>query len=217
MFYLLGLLAKAGHGKTTVARHLCEKYGVEERSLAVPLKRAVQRVFGFSDAQLWGSQAEKNTPDPRYGFSPRWILQRLGTDGLREHFGADIHQRALLRALRQEEVERADGSASGPVRPHVYVIDDLRFPDDVRMVVTGGADFQGAVMKIVATDVPASGHASHASELAIDQVPPRDIAATVISSRAAGVPHLLAAVDAALRTTPALAPLRAILGIEPPR
>gem|GEM_PF-7043568 len=69
MIYVLGLLAKAGHGKTTVARHLGEAFGAETRSLAGPLKRAVQKVFGFSEAQLWGTQADKEAIDARYGFS----------------------------------------------------------------------------------------------------------------------------------------------------
>ena len=78
VIYILGLLARSGHGKTTVAQHLVSTYGAEVRSLAGPMKRALQNVFGFSTAQLWGTQAEKEATDSRYGFSPRWLLQRLG-------------------------------------------------------------------------------------------------------------------------------------------
>ena len=116
VIYILGLLARSGHGKTTVAQHLVSTYGAEVRSLAGPMKRALQNVFGFSTAQLWGTQAEKEATDPRYGFSPRWLLQRLGTEGLRHEFGEDVHVRALAHALAREERGAARGCAATPVR-----------------------------------------------------------------------------------------------------
>ena len=87
------------------------------------MKRAVQKVFEFSDAQVWGTQAEKEAIDPRYGISPRWLLQRLGTEGLRAEFGEDIHLIALINNLRKEEAARPVGAA-----PRLYVVDDVRFP-----------------------------------------------------------------------------------------
>jgi hypothetical protein len=209
VIYLLGLLAKAGHGKTTVANHLVATRGALVRSLAAPLKRAVQNVFGFSDAQLWGTQADKEADDPRYGFSPRWLLQRLGTEGLRQEFGEDVHLRALLHHLQREEAERPADPAA-----RLYVVDDIRFPNDARFVHAGGPGYRGAVLRIVATDAPTGRHAGHASELAIDQVDPADVDATVVVARAQGVDHMLAAVDQALGAPgfasihPALVPAR---------
>lgn len=197
MIYLLGLLARAGHGKTTVARHLADTCGAEIRPLADPLKRAARNVFGFSDAQLWGSQADKDAVDPRYGFSARWLLQRLGNEGLREEFGEDIHQRALLHGLRRAEQGRPAGAP-----PRLYVVDDVRFPDDARFIAAGGADYRGAVLRLISTDAPAPagpGGARHASETSIDAVRAEDIAATASSSRAQGLSHLYAQVRTALR------------------
>ncbi|MBC8132300.1 MAG: hypothetical protein H7X95_04910 [Deltaproteobacteria bacterium] len=175
------------------------------------MKRAVQKVFGFSDAQLWGTQAEKEEIDSRYGFSPRWLLQRLGTEGLRDEFGEDIHLQALLHGLRKEEQARA---LQGAATPCLYVVDDVRFPNDARFIAQGGPGFVGAVLKIVATDVPAPSHAGHASELSIDDVSDTDIAATVVSSRALGVPHLVAEIDRVLLNSPLLTAVRPAL---PPR
>jgi len=212
VIYLLGLLARSGHGKTSVARHLVETLGAEIRSLAGPLKRAVQNVFEFSDAQLWGTQEQKETVDPRYGFSPRWLLQRLGTEGLRGEFGEDVHLRALLLQLRREMTERQSGAdLPAAAEPRLYVVDDVRFSNDVRFIAEGGDGFTGAVLKIVATDVPTPAHGGHASEAEIDAVDPNAIAATILSSRAQGVAHLISEVDQALRTVPALAPLRSTL------
>lgn len=188
VIYILGLLARAGHGKTTVAQHLVANHGAEVQSLAGPLKRAAQRVFGFTDEQVWGAQ--KEAVDPRYGFSPRWLLQRLGTEGLRAEFGDDIHARALLRGLRQRPPE-------GP--PRLVVVDDVRFPNDAHFIAQGGPDFRGAVLKLVCTDAGGASAGAHASEDAIDAVSPEDVAFTVTSSRALGLPHLYRAVDDALR------------------
>lgn len=208
MIYLLGIMAKAGHGKTTVANHLVASRGAAVRSVAAPLKRTVQKVFGFSEAQLWGTQAQKDAVDPRYGFSPRWLLQRLGTEGLRDEFGEDVHLWALLHHLRREEASRPPDA---PAR--LYVVDDIRFPNDVRFVHGGGAGYRGAVLKLVLTDAPASAHGGHASELAIDDVDPANIAATVVSSRADGVAHMLDLVDRTLASAPGFAPIRpALLG-----
>jgi hypothetical protein len=204
VIYILGLLAKAGHGKTTVARHLVEVHGAQIRSLAGPMKRAVRSVFGFSDGQLWGSQADKEAIDRRYGFSPRWLLQRLGTEGLRAEFGEDVHVRALLHGLRREQAARAAAAA-----PVLYVVDDVRFPNDARFVAESGAEHRGAVLKIVSTDVAPAAHGAHASESAVDQVRPEDLAATVVFSRAQGVRHMLGEVDRALAT------LGAFDGIRP--
>jgi len=187
--YILGLLARAGHGKSTVAQHLVATRNAEVQSLAGPLKRAAQRVFGFTDEQVWGAQ--KEAIDPRYGFSPRWLLQRLGTEGLRAEFEEDIHVRALLRGLRRRPADQP---------PRLVVVDDVRFPNDARLIAEGGPDFRGAVMKLVCTDAapgPAAG--THASEDAIDAVRPTDVAFTVTSSRAQGLAHLYREVEEALR------------------
>jgi hypothetical protein len=205
VIYILGLLAKSGHGKTTVARHLATRRGAEIRSLAGPMKRAVRTVFGFSEQQLWGTQSDKEAVDARYGFSPRWLLQHLGTEGLRAEFGDEVHARAMLHGLRREEAARPPGAP-----PRLYVVDDLRFPSDARFVAEGGPDHRGAVLKIVATDAPALAsvtHATHASERAVDDVRPEHIAATVRASRAQGVAHLLGEVDRVLQGVPALASL----------
>ena len=196
VIYILGILARSGHGKTTAAQHLVATYGAQVRSLASPMKRAVQHVFGFSPAQLWGTQADKEAVDARYGFSPRWLLQRLGTEGLRREFGDDVHVRALAHSLRREDEARPIGSP-----PRLYIVDDVRFPNDAHFIAAGGGGHCGAVLKIVATDVAPRGHSDHASERAIDEVAAADIAATVVSSRAQGIAHLVGEVERALRAS----------------
>jgi hypothetical protein len=203
MPHIVALLAKAGHGKTTIAKHLEETYGTKTISLAGPLKRAAKAVMDFSDAQLWGSQADKEAIDPRYGFSARTFLQRLGTDGLRTFFGPDVHVDALLRNIAEEGLQ----SASHPT----YVIDDVRFPNEVAAVVES-RHHDGVCIKIVCEDAPGMAEGSgHASETGIDKVYPEHISVTVRSTRRQGVMHLVNAFERELHTNPKLSLLRRAL------
>lgn len=54
-------------------------------------------VFGFSDAQLYGEL--KELPDPFWGWTPREVFQRFGSDAMHTLFGKDIWIRTLLRRL----------------------------------------------------------------------------------------------------------------------
>jgi hypothetical protein len=173
---VIALLGRAGHGKSTVARYLQDTRGWIPVSLAGPLKRVAQTVMGFTDAQLYGSQADKERIDPRYGFSAREFLQRLGTDGLRREFGADVHVRALMHSLDPGKT---------------YVVDDARFADEVLAVRDAG----GRVYKVICADLPRPT-AEHESESAIDEIPHSMLNGVIISARTMGTRHLFREVDA---------------------
>lgn len=101
---------KAGSGKDTAAAMLLEEYGTIDAvmQLAAPVKDATMRLFGLSLAQVQGT--EKNTVDPRWGCTPRSILQKLAS-GMRRDFGQDILVRILLeraRALKYTNIVIAD-------------------------------------------------------------------------------------------------------------
>lgn len=209
MIHIVALLAKAGHGKTTVANYLRDQYGAKIVSLATPLKKCAQKVMAFSNEQLWGSQEQKEAIDPRYGFSARRFLQLLGTEGLRQEFGGDVHVRALLHSIRNDDAE-------SPYH-NVYVVDDARFPNEVEAIVDS-LDHHGACLKIVCTDAPETAWGLHASETGIDQVPAELVAATVVSSREKGVKDLQEKLEKELRTNPRLAPIfRALTALSAKR
>ena len=213
MIHLLALLARGGHGKTTTANHLTGEYGTPIVSLAAPLKRIAKIVMNFSDAQLYGTQEEKEAIDPRYGMSARIFLQKLGTEGIRQCIGPLTWCEALLFNVAQDAAARGyDGSAGGDL---VYIIDDARLPNEVEFVGglhtrPGLPKFFGTTIKLVCTDAPPTGNDNHPSERGVDEVPAHLIDAVVTSSRAQGTAHLIEQVEAAL-SLPHLANLRGAL------
>lgn len=155
MTVTIGLLGPAGAGKSSVAKYLEERYGARRYSLATPLKDIAQRTLGFTDDQLYGTQEQKEAVDPRYGFSCRWFLQRLGTEGCRAVLDANVWTDACLRRIMAE-------------RPDVAVIEDVRFRNEANAVMT--APSVGYVWRLVPpADEDAAarvdGAGVHASEL----------------------------------------------------
>ncbi len=209
MIHVLGLLARAGHGKSTVANHLRDYYGVGVVAFAAPLKKIAKVVMDFSDDQLYGTQAQKEAIDPRYGMSARIFLQKLGTEGIREHLGEMTFCDGLVYSVRKDYANDTR-PGRGPGNDAVYTIDDMRFPNEAAFVDRlDRADRRGGILpalngltiKIVCTDAPPSGNDAHASEAGIDRVEPEHIAATIVSSRAQGIPHLLGELERVLDST----------------
>lgn len=202
MVHCLGLLAEAGHGKTTAAKYLVEAFDAQIVSLATPLKRCAQKVMKFTDAQLWGTQEQKDAIDPRYGFSARYFLQSLGTEGLREEFWPSIHLDAFEKALEL----RASALSYQPL----FVCDDVRFRNEAKFLACPPEAYgpypssrSSAVIKIICTDAPKMP-GSHTSEAEINSIPPEHIAETIITSRAQGVEHLHGEIRRALAESPNL-------------
>jgi len=118
---IIGITGPAGAGKSTVAAYLEQRYGATRYSLAEPLKEIVRRAFSLTYEQVYGTQAEKEAVDPRYGVNPRWLLQRIGTEGIRSVMGADVWA-LMLRARIASE------------RPEIAVVDDVRFENEASVL-----------------------------------------------------------------------------------
>ena len=149
---IIGLLGKAGTGKTTVANHLVSEYNFQKISLAEPLKKMAMMIYGLEHHQVWGTQEEKETIDDRWGKSPRELLQYLGTDVCREHLGQDVWVDAMIRKVR------------ATMGTH-WVVDDLRFMNEANAIRK-----YGVVVKLECPDAPAAVNSGHASEQ-VDTVP----------------------------------------------
>lgn len=63
---LIVLSGEAGAGKDSVADILVATHGYEKFSLSEEMKIFCQRVFGWTDDQLWGPSQFRNAPDPKW-------------------------------------------------------------------------------------------------------------------------------------------------------
>lgn len=128
---LITFVGFAGSGKDKAAEHLIEKFGYEAHSFAESLKDALASIFVWDRALLegkteesrhWREQvdewwAEKlNIP----GFTPRFAMQYIGTEVLRQRFNNDLWILNIERKLTQMQ------------KPRVVLIDG-RFPNELKL------------------------------------------------------------------------------------
>lgn len=122
---LLGLSGPAGSGKSSVAAYLAVNHGFHCLAFADPLKDLVQEAFQFFPVQVYGDQKEEI--DHRFGKSPRWCLQALGT-ACREIW-PDIWVWRLEDALRRY----------WQLHQPPVVVTDVRLRNEVQMLQRLGA------------------------------------------------------------------------------
>jgi hypothetical protein len=114
MQVVVGLCGPAGSGKSTVADYLARTYGARPFALAEPLKVLIQRAFDVPRAYLYGTQAQKEAVIPGLGLSGRYLMQRIGTNGMRSVFGDDFWVKHTMNEIEDHAVGLA-------------VIEDVRF------------------------------------------------------------------------------------------
>lgn len=114
---LLCLCGAAGSGKSALARALSRDYGYKIVKFADPLKDML-RVLGLGDRELEGDL--KELPSRILcGATPRYAMQRLGTEWGREMMGSELWVNAWKR--------RVEGLPVGSL----VVVDDCRFPNEL--------------------------------------------------------------------------------------
>jgi hypothetical protein len=157
-------------GKDSIARVLQEAYGYEHLQISRRLKDACQVLFGFTADQL--ESDAKETADPRWGVSPRRVMQFLGT----EVFQYGIHEPSGLPELNAHVTPRefwikatldfVDRNGTG----RKYVITDLRFLHEERLLKERGAFIVKVVRHTHAThNASADMHVSEREYLAIKE------------------------------------------------
>ena len=122
---ILAILGGKGAGKSTAAQYLAEKLDAKAYALADPLKETLCIELGLSQEQLHGTQAQKDAVDPRYGLSPRQLMERQG-DGLRAIFGEDCLVDYTLDAIYRD-------------MPPLAIVSDVRRTNEVEALRCDGA------------------------------------------------------------------------------
>lgn len=149
---IVGFGCKALVGKDTAASYLVEWYQFRRRAFADPVKGAAKAIFHLTDDQVYGSL--KMTTDEYWGVPPRIILQKLGTECMRNGYAPDIWVRSLHRFMLLNKDTRD------------WVIPDVRFINEAEAIKNWG----GIVIRID-RDVPeeaVAGLKDHPSENSLD-------------------------------------------------
>ena len=152
---IIGLAGKAGSGKDTVA---CEwrrkKRGLGLVGFADPLKEAAKAIFGLNTTQVYHPTA-KNRIDSYWAMTPRDIMQRLGTECCRQHFGDDIWVKSAYRRVKRTPYT-------------TLVFTDVRFPNEAQAIQEWG----GYLVKVVRPGYESPltvEQQNHPSETALDK------------------------------------------------
>ena len=146
MTRVIGLIGAAGSGKSLAAEHLQNNYSAVVRALADPLKEIVGRAFSLTGDQLYGTQEQKETIDSRYNVSPRWLMQRIGTQGVRYAFGEDIWVETLLKRAKHDKLT---------------AVSDVRFVNEAHLLKLEEA----VLVRLVNTNRVSNADPKHQSEV----------------------------------------------------
>jgi hypothetical protein len=128
---IIGICGLIGSGKGTVADVLVQKHKFTKISFADKLKDAVSDLFGWERGLLEGvtnqSRVWREQPDEFWSneigkdITPRYVLQKFGTECMRQGFYDDIWVSFVKKKLIAEPNKN-------------WVIPDVRFPNEVKMI-----------------------------------------------------------------------------------
>ena len=121
---LIGICGVMNAGKDTVANLIIARRPRELRryAFASPLKAGVKAMFDWTDEDIENRQ-KKEAIDPRWGFSPRTAMQKLGTEYGRECLRSDIWVHAALNK-HLKSLDAGKGT----------IITDVRFENEAAWV-----------------------------------------------------------------------------------
>lgn len=128
---IVGIIGLINSGKSTIANILVEEYGFTKVSFADSLKDAVAAIFGWprdllqgdtEESRVWREQEDEYWSQVmQHPVTPRWVLQHIGTDVMREHFHKNIWVHSLMKKLNDPDKN--------------YVISDVRFLNEVDVIL----------------------------------------------------------------------------------
>ena len=157
---IIGITGKAGSGKDTVALGLLNNFPSTRDTLAAPIKRFVADVFRIPWEVVDGATPEGRIKREQElynwpGWTPRRLLQFVGTELMRNNIDKDIWVKSII--LRIKEGLTQDPNV-------LYVVPDIRFPNEMQRLRDEFGDSFKMVKVIRATNVQLNGIQNHESE-----------------------------------------------------
>jgi RecA/RadA recombinase len=157
----IGIIGKAGSGKSTVANHLVANHGFAVGQFAHKLKDIVCEVYGWDRARIedldykeevpWLTDGPQCPGPTGSGMTRRQVLQHVGTEGFR-YCAQDTWIRYEMNAL-----------CGGP---SLIVFPDVRFGNEAGAIRAMG----GQIWKTVKIGGDQTGSADHRSETEMDTI-----------------------------------------------
>jgi len=163
---VFGITGRKRSGKDTLGERLVCEHGFIRIAFADALKEACIDIFGFTREQVYGDDL-KEVIDDYWGYSPREVFQKVGTELFREsisstHVLPKIGKNIWVRTVERKIMNLA---SQGHRR---FVITDVRFPNELAFLTE--SQFNSHSIKVVRQAVMHETDISklHASESAID-------------------------------------------------
>lgn len=173
---IVGICGKKRHGKDSIGKILARHHGFTTTAFADPLKLVAMDLFWLSYDQCYGGPGiDREEDDPRWGISPRHIMQQVGTE-----VGRNCHPEVWVRntikliedawdgeevLLNNTDAREFEKVVFAEHTADKWAVTDVRFPNEARGIREAG----GIVVKVVRPSLGESGDI-HASETSVDQV-----------------------------------------------
>ena len=172
---IIGISGRKRHGKDEIANALSSR-GVLRVAFADELKRYAMELWDLSFEQMYGGNEVREVIDPRWGVTPRFIMQQFGTE-----VGRSVHKETWVRKTLRL-IDRAHGGSHvllpdlvrrrfrefqfdfGSGAADVWAIPDCRFPSEAEAIKARG----GVIIKVVRPSLVSND--THASETEVDNV-----------------------------------------------
>ena len=150
---IIGIGYQMGAGKDSIATRLYNTHGFVVIRFADALKEAASIIFGWDRESLENLEF-KMTVDKFWGETPRTLLQRMGTEAMRDNVDKQIWVKALERRILDCGFTKV-------------VIPDMRFKNEVKAIKGWG----GYTVKVTRPHFVVPGlkrHSKHKSEKELD-------------------------------------------------
>lgn len=153
---IIGLTGKMKSGKDTVADIIIESFKhkafAKKVSCADPLKRLCIEFFGLKEHDVY-TQEGKESWNHTWGMTNREVLQKIGTDAMRNNFHKDVWAICLKSAV---EDEMAIETQAGGDMERVIIVPDVRFNNEAQAIL----DLGGYIFEVTRPGAEGDDHAS---------------------------------------------------------
>ena len=157
---IISITGKISSGKDTIADIIMQYtpyHDWEVKKFAGKLKDIAEIVSGVPKINFEDQEFKKQDMGPAWGMTYRDLLQKLGTEAMRNGLHKNVWVNALFSDYKGQQ--NADGSLSHPN----WLITDTRFPNELEAAKT----HNGIVIKVVRESGNTIG-TTHTSETALD-------------------------------------------------